>query len=94
MFFLLSIRHLGFANGTSYQVLIKSHIFQNINKKAEKIIWNWKSNWDSHMKANMSFSLSTNETLGEIGAHTHTINYKLYMGQYEIKGLHDSSLVQ
>jgi hypothetical protein len=47
------------------------------------------------MKANMSPSLSTNETLGEIGihTHTHTIHYKLYMGQYEIKGLHDSSLV-
>jgi hypothetical protein len=74
MFFILSIRHLGFANGTSYQVLVKSHIFQNINKKVEKIIWNWKSNWDSHMKANMSLSLSTNETLGEIGTHAHTHN--------------------
>jgi hypothetical protein len=48
------------------------------------------------MKANMSLSLSTNETLGEIDlyTHTHTQHYKLYMGQYEIKGLHDSSLVQ
>jgi hypothetical protein len=46
------------------------------------------------MKANMPLSLSTNETLGEIGIQTHTIHYKLYMGQYEIKGLHDSRLMQ